>query len=51
MVIDEIKKAVVTNNYGFFVPTTRFELAHLAELPPQSSVSTNFTTWALRWQI
>ncbi len=28
------------------VPRTRLELVLLAELPPQSSVSTNFTTWA-----
>jgi hypothetical protein len=31
-----------------FVPRTGLEPAHLAELPPQSSVSTNFTTWALK---
>jgi|APTNR8051073442_1049403.scaffolds.fasta_scaffold00511_21 hypothetical protein len=28
------------------VPRTGLEPAHLAALPPQSSVSTNFTTWA-----
>ena len=28
------------------VPRTRLELVLLAKLPPQSSVSTNFTTWA-----
>ena len=32
----------------FFVPRTRLELARLKQaLPPQSSVSTNFTIWAL----
>ena len=30
------------------VPRTGLEPAHLTELPPQSSVSTNFTTWALK---
>ena len=30
------------------VPTTRLELVQLAPLPPQDSVSTNFTTSALR---
>jgi hypothetical protein len=29
------------------VPTARLELAQLAPLPPQDSVSTNFTTSAL----
>ena len=32
----------------FLVPRTRLELARTKRsLPPQSSVSTNFTTWAL----
>jgi hypothetical protein len=31
------------------VPRTGLEPAHLAKLPPQSSVSTNFTTWALHF--
>ena len=31
----------------FLVPTARLELAQLAPLPPQDSVSTNFTTSAL----
>src|SRR5574343_1926110 len=30
----------------FFFPTARLELAQLAPLPPQDSVSTNFTTSA-----
>ena len=30
------------------VPTARLELAQLSPLPPQDSVSTNFTTWAFR---
>jgi hypothetical protein len=30
----------------FLVPTARLELAQLAPLPPQDSVSTNFTTSA-----
>ena len=33
------------------VPRTGFEPAHLAALPPQSSVSTNFTTWAFELSI
>jgi len=32
------------------VPRTGLEPAHLAELPPEDSVSTNFTTWALMAQ-
>jgi hypothetical protein len=32
---------------NLLVPRTGLEPAHLAALPPQSSVSTNFTTWAL----
>ena len=41
----------VSEREGFgvkFVPRTGLEPAHLAALPPQSSVSTNFTTWALK---
>jgi hypothetical protein len=34
--------------YIFLVPTARLELAQLAPLPPQDSVSTNFTTSALK---
>jgi hypothetical protein len=32
--------------FVFLVPTARLELAQLAPLPPQDSVSTNFTTSA-----
>ncbi len=32
----------------FMVPWARLELARLAPLPPQDSVSTNFTTKALQ---
>ncbi|CAG9211334.1 hypothetical protein BVI2075_520008 [Burkholderia vietnamiensis] len=31
------------------MPTARLELAQLSPLPPQDSVSTNFTTSALRY--
>src|SRR5574343_1683698 len=34
------------NNFVVLVPTARLELAQLAPLPPQDSVSTNFTTSA-----
>jgi hypothetical protein len=33
--------------FYYLVPTARLELAQLAPLPPQDSVSTNFTTSAL----
>jgi hypothetical protein len=31
------------------VPSARLELAQLSPLPPQDSVSTNFTTTAYSW--
>lgn len=33
------------------VPTTGFEPARLAALPPQGSMSTNSTTWVFRTNI
>lgn len=41
---------MITN--AFLVPRTRVELARRKPaLPPQSSVSTNFTTWASKYAV
>ena len=44
----ETKKPLKTAAFSLLVPRTRLELTRRKPaLPPQSSVSTNFTTWAL----
>ena len=41
---------IVAAHAYYLVPTARFELAHLAALAPQASVSTNSTTSALNFE-